>query len=182
MIREVDLVSYLPPYLREYNQETVAALKAENPEFGLVQEALEQVLNNEFIETADEFGLSRWERILRIHPDTADTIENRRFSIMAKMIETRPYTVPQLKNILRNLCGEDNYSVQVSDYVLIVRIALISKSNYSDIEALLQKISPANMVIDLSLAYNQHQSLHTMTHAQLAAMTHHEIRNEIMEG
>ena len=33
MIREVDLVSYLPPYSQEYNQETVAALKAENPEF-----------------------------------------------------------------------------------------------------------------------------------------------------
>lgn len=38
------------------------------------------------------------------------------------------------------------------------------------------------MVIDLSLAYNQHQSLQTMTHAQLAAMTHYEIRNEIMKG
>ena len=36
MIREVDLVSYLPPYLQEYNQETVAALEAENPEFRLI--------------------------------------------------------------------------------------------------------------------------------------------------
>lgn len=182
MSKEVDLVSYLPPYLQEYNRETVAALKAENPEFGLVWEVLEQVLNNEFIETADDLGLSRWEKILGIFPDTTDTIENRRFRIMARMIETRPYTVPQLKNILRNLCGEDNYSVQVSDYVLIVRIGLTSRSNYSDIEALLQKISPANMVIDLSLAYNQHQSLLPMTHAQLAAMTHYEIRNEIMKG
>lgn len=39
MIREVDLVSYLPPYLQEYNQETVAALEAENPEFRLIWEA-----------------------------------------------------------------------------------------------------------------------------------------------
>lgn len=96
------------------------------------------------------------------------------------MGDARPYTIPQLKNILRNLCGEDNYSVQVSDYVLIVRIGLTSRSNYSDIEALLQKISPANMMIDLSLAYNQHQTLQAMTHSQLAAMKHSDIRNEVM--
>ena len=57
-----------------------------------------------------------------------------------------------------------------------------SKNNFNNVEALIEKISPANMVIDLSLAYNQHQSLQTMTHAQLAAMTHYEIRNEIMKG
>ena len=59
MIREVDLVSYLPPYLQEYNQETVAALEAENPEFRLIWEASDRVLYNEFIATADEYGISR---------------------------------------------------------------------------------------------------------------------------
>lgn len=34
MIREVDLVSYLPPFMQSY-KEPVAALEAENPEFSL---------------------------------------------------------------------------------------------------------------------------------------------------
>lgn len=182
MIKNVDLTSYLPPYLQAYKQETVVTLEAESPEFELIWKALDQVLNNEFVETADDLGISRWEKILGIFPNSTDTLENRRFRIMAKMIETRPYTVAQLNGILRNLCGEDNYTVQVSGYVLVVRIGLTASSNFDDIAALLQKISPANMVIDLSLAYNQHQSLLPMTHAQLAAMTHHEIRNEIMKG
>ena len=48
MIREVDLVSYLPPFLAEY-QETNLTLTAENPEFALVWKAADQVLTNEFI-------------------------------------------------------------------------------------------------------------------------------------
>lgn len=181
MIKDVDLVSYLPQYLRNYNQETVAALQAENPEFKLVWEALDQILQNEFVETANALGLSRWEKILGIFPNATDTLENRRFRIMTRMIKMRPFTVSRLKNILQNLCEEDGYSVQVSGYVLTVRIGLTSRNNFNDIEALLQKISPANMVIDLSLAYNQHQSLIAMTHSQLAMMTHYEIRNEAMK-
>ena len=78
MIREVDLVSYLPPYLQEYNQETVAALEAENPEFRLIWEASDRVLYNEFIATADEYGISRFEKILNILPSKEDTLESRR--------------------------------------------------------------------------------------------------------
>ena len=56
MIREVDLVSYLPPFLAEY-QETNLTLTAENPEFALVWKAADRVLTNEFIVTADEYGI-----------------------------------------------------------------------------------------------------------------------------
>ena len=51
MIREVDLVSMLPPFLAEY-RELRAALEAENPEFVLVWRAADRVLRNEFIATA----------------------------------------------------------------------------------------------------------------------------------
>lgn len=155
---------------------------AEQPEFTKAVQNVQSAPDNFFLSTLTEYGCRRWESILGISVSDTESLETRRFRIASQMGDARPYTIPQLKNILRNLCGEDNYSVQVSDYVLIVRIGLTSRSNYSDIEALLQKISPANMVIDLSLAYNQHQSLQTMTHAQLAAMTHYEIRNEIMKG
>ena len=94
----------------------------------------------------------------------------------------RPFTIPQIKEILQTLCGKDDYSINISEYTLTVRIGLTSKNNFSDMETLLQKIAPANIVVDLSLAYNQHQSLQTMTHSQLAEMTHYDIRNEIMKG
>jgi hypothetical protein len=67
MIREVDLVSYLPPFIAEY-KETNLTLTAENPEFVLVWKAADRTLKNEFIETADEYGISRFEKILHILP------------------------------------------------------------------------------------------------------------------
>lgn len=181
MIREVDLVSYLPPFMAEF-KEIMATLEAENPEFVLVWEAADRVLQNEFIETSDEYGISRWERILGAFPKTTDTLENRRFHVMSRINETRPFTIPQLKNILQTLCGKNNYSVKVSECTLIIRIGLTSKNNFNDVEALIEKISPANMVVDLSLAYNQHQTVQAMTHSQLAEMTHYDIRNETMKG
>ena len=41
MIREVDLVSYLPPFLAEYKEINIA-LTAENPEFALAWEAADR--------------------------------------------------------------------------------------------------------------------------------------------
>ena len=54
MIRNVDLVSYLPPIMAEF-QEYRVTLEAENPEFVIIWNATDQVLQNEFIATADEY-------------------------------------------------------------------------------------------------------------------------------
>ena len=77
MIREVDLVSYLPPFLAEY-KEINMALAAENPEFGFLWEAADRMLRNEFILSADEYGISRFEKMLGILPSASDTLENRK--------------------------------------------------------------------------------------------------------
>ena len=59
MTREVDLVSYLPPFLAEF-KEIAVALEAENPEFQIVWKATDKVLKNRFISTADEYqGLKK---------------------------------------------------------------------------------------------------------------------------
>lgn len=61
MIREVDLVSYLPPFMQSY-KEPVAALEAENPEFSLMWSATDRCLRNRFISTAAE----RTEQVLNL--------------------------------------------------------------------------------------------------------------------
>ena len=55
MIREVDLVAYLPPFIAEY-KETNVALTAENTEFALIWQEEDQSLKNEFIVTAEGCG------------------------------------------------------------------------------------------------------------------------------
>ena len=87
MIREVDLVSYLPPFMQNY-KETVAALEAENPEFAIIWKATDKVLYNHFISKADEYGLSRFEKLLGIFPTSDDTLESRRSRVQSKWFNT----------------------------------------------------------------------------------------------
>lgn len=91
MTRKIDLVSYLPPFLAEY-KEISAALEAENPEFMRLQEAAERVLKNGFIETADAYGLTRFEKILNIIPKAQDSLEDRRAKIKVMWNAEPPYT------------------------------------------------------------------------------------------
>lgn len=105
MIRDVDLVSYLPPFMAEY-RETNITLTAENPEFVLVWKAADRTLKNEFIATADEYGIGRFEKILHILPSRNDTLESRRSRVQSRWFMALPYTWRMLIQKLTALCGE----------------------------------------------------------------------------
>ena len=110
-MREVDLVSYLPPFLAEY-KEVNMALAAEKPEFGLIWEAADRMLRNEFIMSADEYGISRFEKILNILPSVSDSLENRRARVQNRWFNTAPYTIRTLALKLAELLGGDhNFSI-----------------------------------------------------------------------
>lgn len=112
----------------------------------------------------------------------ADASSGRRFRILTKATEQRPFTLRRLKELMTTLCGEDGFTVAMvgSTFTLTVRVMLKVKQNYDDVETLLNRIVPENLILDLSLMYNQHQTLAAFTHAQLAAYTHYFLRNEVL--
>lgn len=175
------LIHYLPYVVRDY-VEFQGITGSEQPEFENAWVAADDLLSNQFIQTASNLGLSRWEKILGITPKGTDTLDDRRFRILARLNEELPYTLIQLQMILDTLCGQGNYSAMMEEntYILVVKIGLTAKKNYDDVAALLQRVAPSNMVIDLSLLYNQHQTISLYTHAQLTAFTHDHLRNEVL--
>lgn len=178
---ERQLIKYLPYVVRDY-PEFQGITGSEQPEFERAWASADDLLNNQFISTAGSMGLSRWEKILGITPKGTDTLEDRRFRIMTRINEELPYTVPQLRNILETLCGAGNYSAEVVEdtYQLIVKIGLAAKNNFSDVEALLDRVVPQNMIVNLLQLYNTHAELGLLTHEQLAAYTHNQLRNEVL--
>lgn len=150
MIREVDLVSYLPPYLQEYNQETVAALEAENPEFRLIWEASDRVLYNEFIATADEYGISRFEKILNILPSKEDTLESRRARVQSRWFTKIPYTLKALISKLIALCGDSNFEITKDFlyYKIGIETNLELFGQVEELEHIIETMLPCNMVVD----------------------------------
>lgn len=126
--------------------------------------------------------MSRWEKLLGIIPKGTETLEERRFKILTRLNERLPYTLPQLKNILETLCSAGNYSAEVMEgtYQLVVKIGLAAKSSFSDVEALLERVVPRNMIVNLLQLYNTYAEIGRFTHGQLAAYTHNQLRNEVM--
>ena len=112
MNREVDLASYLPPFMAEY-REINMTLAAENPEFSLVWEGTDWVLSNEFIITADEYGIARFEKILGVLPSRQDTLEVRRARVLSRWFTELPYTWRMLMKKLAMLCGEEKFEVYI---------------------------------------------------------------------
>lgn len=147
MIREVDLVSYLPPYLPEY-KEMAVTLEAENPEFILVWNAADKVLKNMFIETADEYGISRFEKMLNILPSVEDTLESRRSRVQARWFNMIPYTLKAFIAKLAAVCGDSDFVI-TKDYLyytIQIDTNLELFGQVEELERMIAEMIPCNMV------------------------------------
>lgn len=151
MVREVNLLSYLPSYLQRY-QEVQVTLNSEDPEFILVWNAADRTLYNGFIMTANEQGITRYEKMLGILPSTNDTLESRRDRILIRWVAELPYTFKMLIEKLIVLCGENNFTV-IKDYDYYRINIDVSVSEYgkmSELEQLVDEMIPYNMIISLN--------------------------------
>lgn len=180
MIREVDLLSYIPDFLKEY-EEMRAIQEVIGPEIQQMEDETEVLFQNQFISGSDAENLRRYEKMLQMQVLSKDTLEDRRFKVLSKWNRIIPYTKVTLRQKLEVLCGEDGYMLDITpEKRVIVRVALKSKRNLNEVRALLEEFVPCNMVIDLDLLYNQHGLLHKFTHKQLGAWSHRHIRNEVL--
>lgn len=182
MIREVDLVSYLPPEIANF-KETVAALEAENPEFVLVWKAADRVLYNEFIETADEYGISRFEKILNILPSTEDTLESRRARVQARWNSTIPYTLKTFVDKLAALCGDSNFTI-VKDYPhyrIALEVELGLYGQVGELERIIESMIPCNMVVESHNKIGSNPGTKIFIAGALQQTAHFTINTEIDE-
>lgn len=179
---ERTLIEYLPHFMRDYRECKAIMNDGEQPEMVDMWKAFDDALNDQFINDATENGVSRWESILGIVPQATLTLDERKFTILTRINEQLPFTLKTLEESLKSLCGADGYSVQLqaNEYTLIVKVALVAKKNFSDVQRLLDRIVPANIVVQLTIIYNTHDVLSTYTHQQLQKYTHYDLRNEVL--
>lgn len=149
---EVDLLDYLPPYLREY-RELYQIMRTEHPEFRMVWAKAAQTRDNLFILTADEAGVRRYEQMLNITPEQDDTLETRRTRVILLMLDQIPYTMLALKRMLSAIVGEDGFSIDFRphDYYLKVLLAPTAREFFHVVWQMLRRTIPANMAWELFL-------------------------------
>lgn len=146
-----NIVTYLPEYLqdiREYKE----ICSSENIELEQLEKRIEDVINEVNVQTASNYGLSRYEKIFNIVNTTTD-VEERRFKVRSKLINQLPFNMKWLENKLRNLVGVDNYKIvlDANNYQITIQISHV----FPDVaEVLINDFSkqfPANLVIVINL-------------------------------
>lgn len=176
----MELSEYWPSHMQDLVEFQQIA-RGEQPEFGEAARAVRDAPNDFFLESLSGYGCQRWEAILGLLPAAGNTLEERRFRISTWLNRQAPFTMHVLRQQLAMLCGESGYTAELdaARYLLTVRLALESKSNYDAVSDMLERIVPANIVVDLDLMYNTHRMVGRFTHVELAAYTHEQLRNEV---
>lgn len=176
-----ELIHYLPPYMREY-KEIKALMAGEQTGAEYAWNAADSVLQNQFVHDAQELGIRRYEQIYSIAPRGTDTLEERKFRVIAVMNQELPYTLRNLRSVLDTLCGYENYAVELraKDYHIEVKLALVSKTSYGDCESAILKMIPANLTYHIQIMYNAHGVFRSFTHEKLSRYTHDQLRNEVL--
>ncbi|MEA5085595.1 MAG: putative phage tail protein [Lachnospiraceae bacterium] len=174
-----EIESYYPDILKEVREFQALAV-GENPEIALVYNAINDVMDEQFISTAKSYGVARLEKIIGITSKATDTLEERRFRLLAKYNEDVPYTVLKLNELLATLCGTDGYILEINNgaFALKVKVALTSKKNKDAVSELLERVTPMNMVLSVELMYNQWYMADGLTWGSASDFTWNEIREE----
>lgn len=149
--KEVDLLSYWMPLIKKIKEFKEIA-KTEEPELRYILEAIDRTLANMFIETADEYGIKRFEDMMGLYPEEGDSLETRRFNVLIKWNDKVPYTDKELYNRLLSLCGSaDKFTLEehYTEYWLKVVTHLGITGSFDAVAKLLEEMLPCNLVLDL---------------------------------
>lgn len=154
-MRQVNLFNYLPLFMQEY-QEMNVILKVENEELIKEWEEIERAFNNGFIFSADIYGISRFEKMMKIYPKSTESIEERQNKIYTKWNSALPYTWRWLENYLFNYFKGTTTKATPTlfndEYRLNVK--LTSKGYYKEYEynlfENLRKLIPANLILNMT--------------------------------
>ncbi len=149
-LNEINLKEYLPPFLREY-KELRAVMETEEPELEIARRAAQRVLDNEFIETADEYGVARFEKLLGIIPSRDDTLESRRARAYSRWFTELPYTLRMFAKKLELMSGGSEFYIteDYEHYRVQVDTGFELFGQADELERLVELMFPCNITADV---------------------------------
>lgn len=158
---ERKLIEYLPYVVRDY-AEFQGIAEAEQLEFENAWAAVDDLLANQFVRTAGNLGLSRWEKLLGIVPKGTDTFDGRRFRILTRLNERLPYTLPRFRQMLESLCGAGNSSAEIAagTYRLRIWVAEDVWGYLPELRSLTARIVPVNLLCFYEIRMNPIELFH----------------------
>jgi len=150
-MRQNNLISYLPPFLREI-LEYYTIFDIEDSVFEELISNIENSTKEVIIDKATGYGLVQYEKIFNI-ANTTSNVEERRFNIKAKMTSQLPFNLEWLDNKLRSIVGDGNYTINLdrTNFSLTIMISHIFPDIVINLKPTLRQEIPANLVLTVNL-------------------------------
>ena len=168
------LIDYLPPVLQSV-MEFAAITGAQQPEIEAAWDALNLVMDNQFIDTATEAGVTVWEKEIGIIPLATDTLDERKTRLMVQWNSNTNYTLSFFIQLLRLL--DNDVSIVQQDYCLLITISFKDYTLH-DLKNMFSMYLPANIIVLCKIKYPQ-KKFSRYTHSQLQHFTHGQLKNGI---
>lgn len=170
---------YLPDILRDTKEfQNLAKVEGEI----LFQERLakEELIQDQWIQTASWDGLLRRAKMLGIAQNAEESLEELRQRVLLRWNGRCPYTYIILLEWLDGCCGAGNYMEELSyaEYTLKIVLKLRIKKLQKEIYDIVRYMIPANMILEVLIQYNRYGDIRKLTYGELRKWKHSEIREE----
>lgn len=141
------LKKYLPEFISNI-KEFQELDKTVSIEVDELRNKLQQIQLNQFIETANEEGLRRYEQLIGLSSDGDEQL--RRFNILNKYNSTIPFTMVWLKNMLNTTLGKGDFLLDMnhSEYTLTIGIVASKEHLIPVLFKDLRKKIPCNLILN----------------------------------
>lgn len=146
MIERGNLKELLPSYFENVREMQVLM----NVENGMAEKAadnLQRVQDNFNIQTAHEEVIAYYEEFYNINKKETDTLQERRFRILVRMISQPPFTPGYLQERLEMLGTWARITERPQRYELEIETSLTGRGEVDELPYLFNTIIPSNLVV-----------------------------------
>lgn len=182
------LIEYIPLFLREVLEYRNIS-DTETPRLETLKRDIDSVFKNQFIATADNYGLSRFETFIQSFVRDDDTLDMRRKKLLLMMSEHRPYTIKSIELLLNSVFGEKMFKLTIDNFELTVSYDPSVTSSLNLVEYFLRRVLPANIHYEISemdallptggTRSGTHKYYETFTHESLEIYTHKQVEEGV---
>lgn len=140
-----------------------------------LNDEIERLDNDLIVETSDEPSVERRENIYALTPSVEETLDDRKFDILAKMSDPAIYTMRYLQAYLANLIGQENFrlTADAKKMTVALSVTISGKSQEATIKKYMDKIVPLHIRLEFETLYNTWGDIkdHTSSWADLKKHT-----------
>lgn len=112
-----------------------------------VEKEIHKILNNNFLQTCDQDGIMRYEKLIGIQSDKSIDLETRKQKVLTKMLASSSFTVRVLENALKDICDNGNFKLHYDhdNFILILEVNIGRQGMLDLLYNLLYSMLPANV-------------------------------------